>query len=67
MSPIDYVPIAGETPRNFAISPYGKFLYAASQDTGNITSYKIDEETGKLKIFPEIFPVKTPVCIEFLK
>ncbi|MAM18617.1 MAG: lactonase family protein [Christiangramia sp.] len=67
LSPIDYVPIAGETPRNFAISPYGKFLYAASQDTGNITSYKIDEETGKLKIFPEIFPVKTPVCIEFLK
>lgn len=64
---IDYVPIAGETPRNFAISPYGKFLYAASQDTGNITSYSINEDTGKLKIFPEIFAVKTPVCIEFLK
>lgn len=67
LASVDYVPIAGETPRNFAISPYGKFLYAASQDTGNITSYSINEDTGKLKIFPEIFPLKTPVCIEFLK
>ncbi len=64
---VDFIPVAGETPRNFTISPYGKFLYAASQDTGNITTYKINSETGKLKIQESIFEVNTPVCLEFIK
>ncbi len=67
LSHVDYVPIAGKTPRNFAISPFGKFLYAASQDTGNITIYKINESTGKLKPQPPVFEIKTPVCLEFVK
>ena len=64
---VDYVPVAGKTPRNFAISPFGKYLYAASQDTGNITTYKINEETGKLKPQEPVFEIKTPVCLEFVK
>ena len=64
---LEFVPVAGETPRNFAISPYGKYLYAASQDTGNITTYKINSQTGKLKPQAPVFEVKTPVCIEFSK
>ena len=64
---VDFVPVAGKTPRNFTISPYGKYLYAASQDTGNITTYKINSETGKLKPQEPVFEVKTPVCLEFLK
>lgn len=64
---VDYVPVAGKTPRNFAISPYGKYLYAASQDTGNITIYLIDQQTGKLKLREPVFEVKTPVCLEFTK
>ena len=67
LSNIDIVPIAGKTPRNFAISPFGKYLYAASQDTGNITTYLINQETGKLKIQQEIFEIKTPVCLEFVR
>ncbi|MDR5590358.1 lactonase family protein [Christiangramia sp. SM2212] len=64
---VDFVPIAGKTPRNFAISPYGKFLYAASQDTGNITTYRINPENGKLKPQEPVFEIKTPVCLEFVK
>lgn len=64
---VDFVPVAGKTPRNFAISPFGKFLYAASQDTGNITTYTINPENGKLKIQEPIFEIKTPVCLEFQK
>ncbi len=63
----EFVPVAGDTPRNFAVSPFGKYLYAASQDTGNITTYKINSQTGKLKPQAPVFEVKTPVCIEFLK
>ncbi|MCH4823213.1 lactonase family protein [Gramella lutea] len=67
LSNVDYIPIAGKTPRNFAISPFGKFLYAASQDTGNLTTYRINEDTGKLKPIPPVFEVKTPVCLEFAR
>lgn len=67
LSNVDFVPVAGKTPRNFAISPYGKYLYAASQDTGNITTYSINPDTGKLKIHQELFEIKTPVCLEFVK
>ncbi|TBW29292.1 lactonase family protein [Gramella sp. KN1008] len=64
---VDFVPVAGKTPRNFAISPFGRYLYAASQDTGNITIYTINPNTGKLKIHQELFEIKTPVCLEFAK
>lgn len=64
---VDFVPVAGKTPRNFAISPYGKYLYAASQDTGNITTFKINSENGKLKPQEPVFEIKTPVCLEFVK
>ena len=67
LSLLDFIPVAGETPRNFAISPYGRYLYAASQDTGNITTYKINPDTGKLKIIPPVFEIKTPVCLEFVR
>ncbi len=67
ISHVDYVPVAGKTPRNFAISPYGKYLYAASQDTGNISIYTIDQISGKLKLREPIFDVATPVCLEFTK
>lgn len=64
---IDYVPVAGKTPRNFAISPYGRYLYAASQDTGNITIYSINQNTGKLQLQEPVFEIKTPVSLEFVK
>ena len=64
---VDFIPVAGKTPRNFAISPYGKYLYAASQDTGNITTFRINSENGKLKPQEPVFEVKTPVCLEFIK
>ncbi|WP_300441586.1 lactonase family protein [Christiangramia sp.] len=67
LSNVDFVPVAGKTPRNFAISPFGKYLYAASQDTGNITTYKINADTGKLKPQEPVFEIKTPVCLEFVK
>lgn len=63
----DFAPVAGKTPRNFAISPYGKYLYAASQDTGNISIFDINQKTGKLKIHQQVFEIKTPVCLEFVR
>lgn len=35
-------------PRAFSLDPQGKFVYAAGQQTGNLTSYVIDQDTGAL-------------------
>ena len=43
-------------PRAFSLDPQGKFVYAAGQQTGNLTSYVIDQDTGGLTP-SEIYPV----------
>ena len=43
-------------PRAFNLDPQGKFVYAAGLETGNLTSYLIDQATGELTP-SEIYPV----------
>ena len=43
-------------PRAFNLDPQGKFVYAAGLETGNLTSYVIDQATGELTP-SEIYPV----------
>ena len=43
-------------PRSFSLDPQGKFIYATGQETGNLTSYVIDQATGELTP-SEIYPV----------
>lgn len=38
----------GRTPRNFKLSPDGKHLLAANQDSKNLVSFLIDEASGEL-------------------
>ena len=47
---------AQAVPRSFSLDPQGKFVYAVGQDTGNLTSYEIDQATGELTP-SEIYPV----------
>ena len=56
----------GEIPRDFAISPDGKFLLVAHQDTDDIFTFKIDVETGKLEDTGYSLKVTAPVCLKFL-
>ena len=62
-----YASTNGKTPRNFAISEDGRYLYAANQDSGNIQAYKVNSATGELDAIGKPTAVPTPVCIEFLK
>ena len=55
----------GETPRNFATSPDGKFLFVANQDTSNIASLKINDD-GSLSDTGYNLEIPSPVCIKFL-
>lgn len=43
------LPSGGEIPRDFVLSPNGKYLLAAHQDTDNICIFEICQESGRLK------------------
>ena len=53
-------------PRNFAISPDGKYILVANRDDNSITSYHIDQETGILRSTGKKIDVPKPMCIQFL-
>jgi 6-phosphogluconolactonase len=63
LTPAGHQALTGKTPRSFVIDPSGKFLLVAFQDTGNIATYAISEETGQLTLVTET-PVPTPVCLK---
>lgn len=52
-------------PRNFAITPNGKFLLVACRDADVIQLFSIDNNTGLLKDMHKNIEVSMPVCIKF--
>ena len=59
------IPVEGSWPRNFGITPDGKWMLVANQRSGNITVFKIDGENGKLTYSGNEIKLPAPVCIEF--
>ncbi|MEK5468304.1 lactonase family protein [Paenibacillus sp. FSL R7-0210] len=57
----DRVTSGGRTPRNFAL--IGGMLLAANQNSGNIASFRIDSETGRLIPTGNELEVPAPVCL----
>jgi len=55
----------GEGPRNFAISPDGKYVLVAHQMTDNIVIFKRDSKTGLLTKTGKQIEVGAPVCVLF--
>ena len=55
----------GATPRNIVISPDGRFLLVANQDSDNIVTMPIDLATGTLGATSSVVEVPTPACLEF--
>jgi 6-phosphogluconolactonase len=55
-----------KTPRNFNISPDGKWMLIASQDGGKVGVYAIDDKTGMAKETDVSVKVGGPVCVKFL-
>ncbi|MCX6619664.1 MAG: lactonase family protein [Acidobacteria bacterium] len=66
LTPIQYEPVGAKTPRNFALDPAASFLFAAGQDSNNITVFKVDAQTGKLSPTGAGLKVPNPQCIDFL-
>lgn len=57
--------LTGKHPRNFAITPDGKFLLVASRDENKIQVYSIDSDTGLLTDTRQDIMLSKPVCLQF--
>ena len=56
---------SGEFPRGFVIDSSGQYLLVANQNSDNIVSFAIDQDTGELSKIAEI-AAPTPVCLKLL-
>ena len=64
LTPKQWVPTKGGTPRFFAFDPAEKFLYVANQDGHSIVTYKVGRD-GRLAPSPVRVKVGSPACIVF--
>ncbi|MCH5225799.1 MAG: lactonase family protein [Muribaculaceae bacterium] len=55
----------GIHPRNFAITPNGKYLLCACRDSDEIQIFKIDSQTGLLSATGHRINLPHPVCVKF--
>ncbi len=59
------IPTGGDGPRNFAITPDGKYIFVAHQFTDNVVVFKRDAKTGMLTNTGKEFKIGAPVCLLF--
>jgi 6-phosphogluconolactonase (cycloisomerase 2 family) len=64
LSPRQWVPTLGRTPRFFALDPARRFLYVANQDGRTIVGYRVKPD-GRLAPTPIRVAVGSPACIVF--
>jgi 6-phosphogluconolactonase (cycloisomerase 2 family) len=59
----------GRHPRNFVITPNGKYLLVANMNSKLIQFFEIDKKTGLLKedTTKQITDIDRPVCLKFVK
>jgi 6-phosphogluconolactonase len=54
--------VEGSTPRNFTVSPSGRFVLVANQNSHSINVFRRDEKSGLLQ-FQSHTPLSRPVCL----
>ena len=64
LTPLQHASVAGDWPRNFALSPDGRFILVANQRSNNITTLARHPRRGTLELVGST-PAPTPVCILF--
>lgn len=62
---VESAPCGGATPRALALSPCGRWVFSANQDSDHIAVFARDAQTGKLTPSPEKIEIGTPMCIKF--
>ncbi|MDR3140803.1 MAG: lactonase family protein [Tannerellaceae bacterium] len=57
--------LTGRHPRNFIITPNGKFLLVAARDDNAVEIYERDKESGRLAFTGKRIVIDRPVCLKF--
>lgn len=65
LTPVEWVPSLGKTPRFFAFDPAGKFFSVANEDSDTIVAFRVDRATGKITATGDEVKTGSPVCIVF--
>ncbi|TYA92161.1 lactonase family protein [Seonamhaeicola marinus] len=63
---INYQETSGKTPRDFNLSPCGRWLLVANQDSFSIETFKVDTVTGMLNNVYSNKEIRSVSCIQFL-
>lgn len=56
----------GKVPRNFRLTPDGRFLLVANQGSNNVAVLAVDQTTGDLSATGHSIDVPAPMCIKFV-
>ena len=62
---VEITPCGGKHPRNFNLSPDGRWLVCANMESNNVVSFKVDAATGRLTPTGSVVRVPQPVCVLF--
>lgn len=59
--------LTGKHPRNFGITPNGKYLLVACRDDNRVQVFERNSETGMLRDTRRDIPVSRAVCVRFVR
>lgn len=65
LSLVQILPCGGKHPRNFNLSPDGRWLVCANRDSNNLVSLAVDAATGRLTPTGHTTTVPQAVCVLF--
>jgi 6-phosphogluconolactonase len=66
LTPVQYIPTQGKTPRNADFDPTGRWLLVTNKDSNNAVVFRIDQSTGQLTQNGDPISVPAPFCERFL-
>jgi 6-phosphogluconolactonase len=67
LSQVEVVPCGGRQPRNFNLSPDGRWLVCANRASNSITVLQIDPRSGRLRLIPSRAELNQPICVLFFQ
>ncbi len=67
LSLVEIVSCGGRQPRNFNLSPDGRWLVCANRASNSVTVLRIDPLTGRLRLTPFRADLNQPICVLFSK
>lgn len=63
---IEHTSTEGNWPRDFVLDPSERYIVASNQETGNLTLFARDAQSGRLSLLQKDVSVPYPVCVKFL-